>query len=240
MGLSVWSHAIGDAAIRQFIDAVEAVKKKNGKLNGRHMISHGIMLHPDDMARVSELGIVVEWSPVAWYRSGLANAQFAFLGEERMKRWFPMNSAHKAGVRFVIASDGPIAWHDPLVSLEAAVTRQAQSGKGEPLAPDEAIDVATGVKAMTLTSAYLMYNEDRVGSLEVGKRADMIMLDKNIIEVPPTEIGSAKVLLTLVDGKVVFDRTKDPADEEAIEKATSVELHFDDEGSGTPHGHWQK
>jgi predicted amidohydrolase YtcJ len=236
MGLGVTAHAIGDATIRQFIDGVAALRDKHGDLPGRYTISHSIMLHPDDMRRVAALGIGVEFSPVAWYPSDLAKAQAMYLGEERMLRWFPMNSAVTAGIRIALASDGPIAWHDPLVALEAAVTRQGQGGKGEPLAPREAIDVATGIKAMTINSAYMMQQEDKVGTLEVGKRADLIVLDKNLLEVPPTEIGSAKVLLTLVDGQVVFDASEDPAEKDAVEAAFDVELDFAEGGSGSPHG----
>jgi predicted amidohydrolase YtcJ len=238
MGIAVWSHCIGDAAIRQFIDAAEVVKRKHGKLNARHIISHGIMLHPDDMARIKALNLSVEFSPVAWYGSDLANAQRSFLGDERMKRWFPMRSAAKAGVRFAIASDGPIAWHDPLVALESAVTRKAQRGKGDPLSPGEAIDVATGVKAMTLDAAYMMNQDNEVGSLQVGKRADMIILDQNILEIPPPEIGATKVLFTLLDGKVVFAHSDSPVDEDAIEENYGIELDFDTSGVGSPHGQY--
>jgi len=238
MGLGVTAHAIGDATIRQYIDAVAALKEKYGDLPGRYTISHSIMLHPDDMDRVTELDINVEFSPVGWYPSDLANAQANYLGEERMRRIFPINSAVKAGNRIALASDGPIAWHDPLVALEAALTRRGLGGQGDPLAPHEAIDLAAGVKALTINSAYMMQQEDKVGSLEVGKRADMIVLNQNIFEIPPTEIGSTRVLITLVDGKVVFDAVDDPTDEEAIEAESDVELDMDEDGSGSPHGRY--
>jgi predicted amidohydrolase YtcJ len=188
------------------------------------------------MTRAAELGITIEFSPVAWYPSDLAEGQRAAVGDERMKRWAPIKSAVDAGIRIALASDGPIAWHDPLVALEAAVTRRAKGGTGEPLAPDQAIDVATAVEAYTLGPAYLTGQDDKTGSIEVGKYADMIVLDRNLFEIPPTEIGSTRVLLTLLGGAVVFDATTSPADEEAVEAAYDVELDFDDAGSGSPHG----
>ena len=97
MGLGVTAHAIGDATIRQFIDGVQALKEKYGDLPGRYTLSHSIMLHPDDMDRVTNLDINVEFSPVAWYPSDLAKAQTIYLGEERMQRWFPMNSGGQRG-----------------------------------------------------------------------------------------------------------------------------------------------
>jgi predicted amidohydrolase YtcJ len=236
MGLGVTAHAIGDATIRQFVDGVAALREKYGDLPGRYTISHSIMLHPDDMSRVTELDINVEFSPVGWYPSDLANAQTMYLGEERMLRWFPMNSAVQAGNRIALASDGPIAWHDPLVALEVAVTRMRPGGEGEPLAPQEGIDVATAVEALTINSAYMMQQEDKVGTLEVGKRADLIVLDKNILEIPPAEIGSTRVLLTLVDGAVVFSAARDPIGEGAVEQAYDVELDFDEGGRASPHG----
>jgi predicted amidohydrolase YtcJ len=236
MGLGITAHSIGDATIRQFIDGVEKLKAKYGELPGRYTLSHSIMLHPDDMPRVTELDISVEFSPVGWYPSDLANAQETFLGEERMQRFFPINSAAKAGNRIALASDGPIAWHDPLVALEAAVTRQAKGGQGEALAPHEAIDLATGIEALTINSAYMMQQEDKVGTLEVGKRADLIVLDKNLFEISKTEIGSTQVLLTVMDGKVVFDAAGDPAGKDAVETEHDVDLDFEEGGSGSPHG----
>ena len=236
MGLGITAHAIGDATIRQFIDGVEKLKAKYGELPGRYTLSHTILLHPDDMPRVTELDINVEFSPVGWYPSDLANAQEMFLGEERMQRFFPINSAVKAGNRIALASDGPIAWHDPLVALEAAVTRQARGGQGEALASHEAIDLATGIEALTINSAYMMQQEDKVGTLEVGKRADLIVLDQNLFEIPKNEIGSTQVLRTVVDGKVVFDAANDPAGEDAVETAHDVDLDFEEGGSGSPHG----
>jgi hypothetical protein len=190
------------------------------------------------MARAAELGITIEFSPVSWYPSDLAEAQRAAVGDERMMRWAPIKSAVDAGIRIALASDGPIAWHDPLVALEAAVTRRAQGGKGEPLNPDQAIDVATAVEAYTLGSAYLTGQDDKTGSIEVGKFADMIVLDQNIFEIEPTKIGTAKVLRTVLDGRVVFEASKDPVGEAAIESSFNVDLDFGDEGAGTQHGRW--
>jgi predicted amidohydrolase YtcJ len=237
-GINIVIHAIGDATIRQFINAVAQVKEEKGRLEARHTLSHALLMHPDDMERAAELGIGVEFSPVTWYPSDLVEGQRAALGDERMKRWAPIKSAVDAGVRSALATDGPIAWHDPLVALESAVTRRAQGGGGTALAPDQAIDVATAVEAYTLGSAYLKSQDEKVGGIEVGKYADMIVLDENIFDIPPTDIGSTKVLRTIVNGKVVFDRADCPADEDAIEQSLDVELDFGEEGAGTSHGRW--
>jgi len=233
MGVTIVIHAIGDATIRQFIDAVAQVKEEKGELEARHIVSHGLCFHPDDMARAAELGIAIEFSPVTWYASDLVEAQRALLGDERMKRFVPIKSAVDAGIRIALASDGPIAWHDPLVALEAAVTRRAQGGAGDPFNPDQAIDVATAVEAYTIGPAYLTGQDDKTGSIEVGKCADMIVLDQDIFAIEPRQIGSTKVLQTLVGGEVVFDASEDPLGEEAIEEEFGVDLDFED---GAGHG----
>ena len=229
MGLGVTAHSIGDAGTRQFVNAIKKVKTKHGELNGRHVVSHGITIDPVEISQLKDLDISVEFSPVVWYPNSLTEANRPELGDERVNRICPMASVVKSGGRIAIASDGPIAWHEPLVTLETAVTRKAPGGTSEALNAAEAIDVKTAIKAMTLDSAYLIKQEDKVGSIEVGKRADMIILDKNILEIPATEIGTTKVLTTLLDGKVVFDRNKDPKGEEAIEASTGV--NFDLTGS---------
>jgi hypothetical protein len=233
MGITIVIHAIGDATIRQFIDAVAQVKEEKGELKGRHIVSHGLLFHPDDMARAAEFGIAIEFSPVTWYASDLVEGQRPLLGDERMKRFAPIKSAVDAGIRIALASDGPIAWHDPLVALEAAVTRRAQGGKGEPFNPDQAIDVPTAVKAYTIGPAYLTGQDDRTGSIEVGKFADLVVLDQNIFEIKPTQIGATKVLQTVVGGKVVYDASRDPLGEEAIEGKFGVDLDFE---YGAGHG----
>ena len=106
------------------------------------------------------------------------------------------------------------------------INRVAPDGGTEPLAVHEAINLQLGIKAMTLDSAYLMNMEDEVGSIEVGKFADMIVLDRNLFEIPDAEISECKVALTLVNGKAVFDASGSPIGEEAIEKQFDVQLDF--------------
>ena len=206
MGLGITVHATGDAANRQMMDALEKVKKKHGRLKGRHHLGHATLIHPDDIPRMKDLDLTAEFSPVFWYPSAFPEAQRAQLGDERMSHWYPMNSVVKNGGRMTLASDGPLYWHGPLQAMETAVTRKAPGGEGKALAPDEGIDLPTAIKALTLDSAYVMNQDDSVGSIEEGNRADMIVLDKNLFEIPVTEISTSQVLSTVFDGKVVFNR----------------------------------
>jgi len=230
MGLGIVAHATGDAANRQVIDAIQRVRDTHGELRGRHQLAHATLIHPDDIPRLSELDITTEFSPLMWYPSAFPNAQRAQLGN-RMDRWYPMRSVVESGARMTLASDGPLFWHEPLQNLETAVTRQVPGGSDETLAPGQAIDLPTAIQAMTINSAYIMNQETTVGSIEVGKRADMIVLDKNLFEIPATEISSATIQFTIFDGLVVYDADRDPSGEEAIEDKFEVELDLSgDEG----------
>jgi len=232
MGVGITIHATGDAANRQMIDAVERVKEKYGELKARHQLAHASMIHPDDFARLEPLDITAEFSPVVWFATDFVRAQIPQIGAERMKYWYPMNSLVENGARITLASDGPLMWQPTFARLESAITRVAPTGGSEPLAPREAIDLPTGLKAMTLDSAYLMDNENVVGSIEVGKRADMIVLDQNLFEIPVAGIDSTQVLLTVFDGEVVYDASTSPTGEVAIENFYEIDLDL----SGA-HGH---
>jgi len=205
MGIGVTIHSTGDMANRQMIDAVAAVMEKHGELKARHQLGHATLIHPDDIPRLKELDITAEFSPPIGYPSDFPESQRAQLGDDRMSRWFPVGSVAKSGARVVLASDGPLMWHDPLVALETAVTRQAPGGGDSALNPHEAVDAATAIEAYTLNGAYVMNQEESVGSIEVGKRADMIVLDQNLFEIEPTEIGKTEVLVTIFDGEVVYN-----------------------------------
>jgi predicted amidohydrolase YtcJ len=231
MGMGVTVHAMGDAAARQMIDALEAAKEKNGALKARHQLGHASLIHPDDLPRLKEVDLTSEFSPVLWFPNGMVEGYSAPLGPERVEKLWPMQSVLQAGGRINIATDGPLFWREPMETLESAVTRRVPGGESDVLGPNEAIDLATGIRAMTLDAAYLMNQDDMTGSIEVGKYADMIVLDKNLFDIPETAIGASKVLMTVFDGKVVFDVANDPAGQDAIEDAHGVELDLSGEAA---------
>jgi predicted amidohydrolase YtcJ len=224
MGMGVTVHAMGDAAARQMIDALEAVKVKNGAIKARHQLGHASLIHADDLPRLKEVDLTSEFSPVLWFPNGMVEGYSEPLGPERVEKLWPMQSVLKAGGRINIATDGPLFWREPMETLESSITRRVPGGEGGAIGPAEAIDLPTGIKAMTLDAAYLMNQEDTTGSIEVGKYADMIVLERNLFEIPETEISSSKVQLTVFDGQVVYDAAKDPTGEEAIEDEYDVEL----------------
>jgi predicted amidohydrolase YtcJ len=234
MGMGVTVHAMGDAAARQMIDALEAVKEKNGAIKARHQLGHASLIHPDDLPRLKEVDLTSEFSPVLWFPNGMVEGYSGALGPERVEKLWPMRSVLEAGGRINIATDGPLFWREPMETLESAITRRVPGGEGNAVGPDEAVDLATGIRAMTLDAAYLMNQDDTTGSIEVGKYADLIVLDRNLFGIPKTEISNASVQITVFDGRVVFDATSDPRGLEAIEEEFGIELDLD--GDAAPHG----
>ncbi len=128
-----------------------------------------------------------------------------------------------------MGSDGPLMWQDTFTRLEGAITRKDPSKNEEALTLNEAIDLPSAIRAMTINAAYLMDTDDQVGSIEIGKYADIIILDQNLFEIGAEKISSTKVLKTLLAGKVVFDSSGDPIDENSIEEKYGLELDFSGE-----------
>jgi predicted amidohydrolase YtcJ len=232
MGLGITAHANADGAVRQLLDALEEARNRNGQLNGRHQVAHAILIHPDDLSRFGPLDATAEFSPVMWSPNPTAGGLAAQLGPERIAHVFPMKSLSESGGRFILASDGPLFWQTPMEAIETAVTRQKSGGSTETLGASEAIDLETAIRAYTINAAYLMSHDDRVGSIEKGKAADMIVLDRNLFEVPSNQIGEATVLKTIFNGSIVFDTTVDPSNEAGIEDKYETELDLEGEEWG--------
>jgi hypothetical protein len=210
MGLQVHMHAIGDRAVRAGLDAIEAARKANGELDNRHHISHLQMIHVDDIERFGKLNTSANfqalWAePDDW----IMELNLPVLGEERVQGMYPIASVERAGGRIVGGSDWNVSSADPLAAIETAVRRQnALLESGPVLNANERISLATMIDAYTINAAWLMHHEDRTGSIEVGKRADITVLDRQLFEIPAIEISDTKVLLTMLDGEVVYTANK--------------------------------
>ena len=224
MGIGVTAHSSGDGAVRLFLDGLEAARDQNGSLKARHQVAHAALIHPDDIPRIRELGATVEFSPAMWFQTPLTEGLTTFIGEERMAKVLPAQSVLKSGGRIVFASDGPLFWQEPLAAMEATITRSNPAGGGGALAPGEAVSLEEAIRAYTIDSAWLMNQESTVGSIEVGKKADLIVLDRNLFELDSADISDARVLLTVFNGEVVYDAKVDATGEEAIEAEHGVEL----------------
>ena len=209
-GWQIHLHAIGDRAIRVGLDGLSAAKRANNTSDRRHAITHLELVNPKDVVRFAPLGVIasmqLQWAQRDSYTvESLEN----YLGPERMKQIYPARSLQNAGARLAGGSDWPV---DPLNQwrqIEQAVTRTAPVGlEGThpgPLLPNEGLTLESSLAMHTLGSAYQLKLDKLVGSLEVGKRADLIVIDQNPLEVSVDKISETKVMMTMLDGKVVYE-----------------------------------
>ena len=203
-GLSVKIHATGDWSLRAALDAFEAAREANGDSGVIHEVSHAELIHPDDIPRFAELNVAAEMCPILWHPvPGLTWE--TWLGDR--KPW-PIKSLVEAGALVTYGSDWSVVpTPNPWPGIEAMVTRADPSGAMEgTLWPEQAVDLATTVRIFTLNSAIANRAGDHSGSLEVGKDADFIVLDRNIFEVPITDVGDTQVMLSVVGGREVINR----------------------------------
>jgi predicted amidohydrolase YtcJ len=209
MGMTVKMHAAGDAAVREGLDAIAAARKANGFSGVLHDVGHNSFIHMDDIKRARSIGAVFEFSPYIWFDSPIVQGIKKAIGPERMKRWIPIKDAVDAGAFSVIGSDWAVVPSvNPWIALETLVTRRPPGGQGEPVGAEEAITLKQAVDMYTLASARQQYDAHRRGSIERGKVADVIVIDRNIFDVPITTVHDTKVQLTIIDGEVVYDAAK--------------------------------
>lgn len=208
MGLTVKMHAVGDAALRQGLDAIEAAREANGPSGLRHEISHAGIMHADDIARFAQLDAVPELAPIIWYPvPGLAEAQRAAIGRERADRSFPIRSLIDSGAEPAYGSDWPavVPTPNPWPGIEAMITRRDPylDDSGEAKWAEQAIGLEAALEVFTINGAKALKLDDIAGSIEVGKSADLIVLNQNLFEIPATDIADTIVLETLLEGQTV-------------------------------------
>lgn len=207
MGLQVHVHAIGDAAIRRALNGFEAMRQANGMSDNRHQIVHLQLIHEDDRPRFGELGVAAVFQSLWAYPDPAAmELDVPMLGRERTWQMYPVRSVQEAGGRIVGGSDYFVTDLNPLQAIEVAITRQdPYTNDGPVLNEEESVDLATMIDAYTINGAYQMGLEAEQGSIEVGKRADLVVLDRNLFELPSSEINEAKVMMTVFDGRTVYE-----------------------------------
>ena len=207
-GFQVHVHAIGDQGIRYSLDAFEYARGYTGFVNQRHMICHTQLVHPDDIDRFSRLNIISSFQALwAYPDKYIKDLTLPRLGKPRSNWIYPINSIVKAGGRIAGGSDWTVSSLNPLDAMEVAVTRKEPGNKnGEALIPEEAVTLETILNAYTLGGAYSLYIEDKVGSIEVGKLADIVVLDRNLFKISDYEIHQAKVDFTIFNGKIIHER----------------------------------
>lgn len=203
-------HALGERAIHDALNAIENAKFTHPKSDSRFAICHIQVLADKDVPRFKALGVVAQSTPL-W--ASYDEEGKAYLNEDQFSRYFRFNSLKKAGARLSFGSDFPasgagLLGMSPLFNMEIGHTRQYAGEMDAPIQPpmDERLDVASLIKGYTLDAAYQLRLEDQIGSIEVGKKADMVVLDKNIFEVDAHAIHRVAVIKTILGGEVVFQQ----------------------------------
>jgi predicted amidohydrolase YtcJ len=206
LGFQPHFHAIGDRAVRASLDAVEAARRANGPSDTRPHIAHIQVIHPDDVPRFRELGVTANAQPYwACHEDQMDVLTIPFIGD-RWRWQYPFRSLRAAGAVLAMGSDWSVSTPDPLLEMEVAVERisDLSRGQAEPLLPDERIELVDALAAFTSGSAYVNHL-DETGSLEVGKFADLAVLDRDLFDRGAGSIGEASVIGTFIEGVPVYE-----------------------------------
>lgn len=213
-GIDVTCHCFGDLAVRKLLDAVEAAIQANPPRDRRHKITHGTLVHPDDIARFGELGVIYDTTG-AWmsFDPLLQTVSTTRLGSDRVQAMFPVNKIVETGGVFSFGSDWPVSGYvsdyRPLAAIQTGVTRQLKGREDvAPLGGDGArMSLDLALRAHTINAAHGMNMSDEIGSLEVGKKADLVVLAQDLFETDPKDISEVDVIYTMMGGKLTHDST---------------------------------
>ncbi len=208
-GFQVHFHAIGDRAVRECLDAVAHAIARNGRGDRRHHIAHLQVVHPDDIPRFRELGVAANMQSLwATYEPQMVELTLPFFGETRSAWQYPFGDLQRSGAVLAAGSDWSVSTPDPLAAIHTAVNRMAAPGHEEgdydPFYPEQAIDLTTSLVAYTAGSAWVNHLDDVTGTIEPGKLADLVVLDRDPFAGPADQIGATRVLQTFVEGERVY------------------------------------
>ncbi len=200
-GYQVMTHAIGDGAVRMTLDAYEAVQKQNGPRDRRWRIEHMEAVAPSDWPRFGRLGVIAAFQP--WCCPSLKGGQGKSLGPDRLKESMPWQSIASGGATLSLGSDWPVESLDPFPIIQTALTRQT-SDNAPPFFPEQDLTLDQALAGYTRNNAYAEFMESKLGSLEPGKLADVIVISQDLYKIPANTVGKTKVLLTMVGGRIVW------------------------------------
>jgi predicted amidohydrolase YtcJ len=204
-GLQVMTHAIGDKANCWVLDAYEAAIQAHGNKGLRHRIEHAQVVNRKDLPRFAELDVIASIQPshciddMRWAEKRI--------GRERCAIAYMYKSFYDVGARVAFGTDWPVEPLNPMLGLYAAVTREfPEGGPEDGWFPDQIISMETAIKSYTLDAAYAEHQEEEKGSIEVGKLADLVVLDRDLFTIPQREILQIRAVMTVTGGTVVFER----------------------------------
>jgi predicted amidohydrolase YtcJ len=202
LGLQIAVHCCGDGAVRQALDGYERVQNLNGKRDSRHRIEHIEVCQPEDMPRFNELGIIA--SMQTSHAPLSLEEDLVWTKRTGLQRWpisFPWRDLKNAGAHLSLGSDWTVAPFDPMVNIYVALNRQ----KLGPESPDQRLTLEECIIGYTRDAAYVEFMEGEKGQIKAGYLADLVLFSHDLFGVPPEEIRSAKPVLTMIDGRIVFE-----------------------------------
>lgn len=208
LGFTLHFHAIGDRAVRECLDAVEAALRRNGPRGNPHHISHIQVVHPDDVPRFRRLGVTANMQMLwATLEPQMVELTMPFLGEQRSGWQYPFGDLLRAGAALAAGSDWSVSTPDPLAAMHTAVNRRSAPSQWEgdypAFLPEQAIDLGAAMQAYTAGSARVN-SLPETGTIRPGMLADLALLDRDPFEGPADEIGNTRVIGTWVEGEQVY------------------------------------
>lgn len=209
-GFQVHVHAIGDRAIRMSLDAFEHARSVNGVRDSRHHIGHLELIDPADIPRFRRLGVIANFQPLWAYADPyITDLTEPVLGPARSRWLYPIRSVLATGAVVVCGSDWSVSSLNPLDAIQVAITRRGlEDTCGKTWIPEEVADLPSIIAGYTINGAYLTRSERDTGSIEVGKSADLVVLDRNIFDCPPGEIHRANVEQLYFEGRLLAERSQ--------------------------------
>ncbi len=208
-GFTVKMHTAGDRSVRVALDAIEAARKANGNSGLRHELAHAGYIDPVDLPRFAELDAVADLSPIIWHPSPIINVIFAAVGAERGAAYWPVRDILDSKAAVSGGSDWPSVAPDanPWIGIEAFVTRKdPREQTPGTLWPEQAISLTEAIEIYTIHGARALKLEDQIGTIAVGKLADFIVLDRNILQIPIEQVGDTQIYQTYFEGKLVYEQ----------------------------------
>ncbi|MFZ3468185.1 amidohydrolase [Streptomyces sp. 4.24] len=216
-GFQIHFHALGDRAVREVLDALAEARGANGANDNRHHLAHLQIVHPDDVKRFASLDAAANIQALwAAHEPQMDELTIPFLGPERARLQYPFGDLLRAGARLVAGSDWSVSSPNPLWGIHVAVNRSVpdeaphSAGTFEPMPPffpEQALTLSQALTAYTAGSAWVNHLDEVTGTVEVGKCADLVVLDRDPFAHPPLEIADTRVLRTYIDGELVFAAT---------------------------------
>ena len=202
LGLQVLVHAVGDAAVRRTLDGFAEARRINGPRDSRHRVEHIEVIHPDDLPRFADLGVIASMQPIHAPLSGQdADVWLARIGPNRWGRSFAWRSLREMGAKLVFGSDWPVASQNPLIGVQSTLTRQPWADG----LPHHRQTLDEALLSYTRDAAFAEFQEDRKGQIRVGLLADLVLLSADITRTLPDNLMDVSPRLTMVGGRVVFE-----------------------------------